>query len=40
MGNPPLMTTALMAALVLAVWTVLSVPLAVLVGRWLSASAI
>jgi len=29
-----------MAALVLTGWTVLSIPLGVLVGRWLSASAI
>jgi hypothetical protein len=30
------MTTALVVALVLAGWTVLSIPLGVLVGRWLA----
>jgi hypothetical protein len=33
------MTTALVVALVLAAWTVLSLPLAVLVGRCLAISA-
>jgi len=40
MGKAPRMTIVLMAALVLTGWTVLSIPLGVLVGRWLSASAI